>query len=54
MVLIDINMPENCMECSIRAWESGEEVDYCPVTGYECLSIGRQDACPLKEVDDDM
>lgn len=47
MIMIDMEMPDNCCECRIRAYDEDE---YCPWTGIVCLSIGRQDKCPLSKV----
>ena len=54
MVLIDIEMPKNCLVCPIKAWEEGENYYVCPITGIMCLNIGRQNDCPLMEVEDAM
>ena len=45
--VVRMEMPENCCECQIRQedYEMGEE--FCPFTGVECLSIGRQNNCPI-------
>lgn len=45
--VVRIEMPENCCECQLRQedYDTGEE--FCPFTGVECLSIGRQDNCPI-------
>lgn len=46
-VVVRMEMPENCCECQLRQedYEMGEE--FCPFTGVECLSIGRQNNCPI-------
>lgn len=46
-VVVRMEMPENCCECQLRQedYDTGEE--FCPFTGVECLSIGRQDNCPI-------
>lgn len=48
MLIIDMPMPKNCCECDLRQdnFDRGEQ--YCPFTGVECLSIGRQAKCPIK------
>ena len=45
--VVRMEMPENCCECQLRQedFDTGEE--FCPFTGVECLSIGRQDNCPI-------
>lgn len=45
-----MTMPKNCQECKIKAWEEGFNVYVCPFSGIPCLSIGRQDDCPLVEL----
>lgn len=46
-VVVRMEMPENCCECQLRQedFDTGEE--FCPFTGVECLSIGRQNNCPI-------
>ena len=46
-VVVRMEMPQNCCECPLRQedYDTGEE--FCPFTGVECLSIGRQDNCPI-------
>lgn len=46
-VVVRMDMPENCCECQLRQedFDTGEE--FCPFTGVECLSIGRQNNCPI-------
>ena len=46
----DMEMPESCFECKIKAWEEGFNEYACPFSGIPCLSIGRQDDCPLVEL----
>ena len=45
--VVRMEMPENCCECQLRQedYEMGDE--FCPFTGVECLSIGRQNNCPI-------
>ena len=45
--VVRMEMPQNCCECQLRQedYDAGEE--FCPFTGVECLSIGRQDNCPI-------
>ena len=50
MILID-KMPENCLECMLKSYDENEYDYYCPFTNITCLSIGRQDNCPLKSAD---
>ena len=50
MIRIDIDMPKNCLECMfVQDNEDGGES--CVFTNVMCLSVGRQDACPLIEMD---
>jgi len=53
VVVIGMEMPKNCMECKIKQYVDYEN-DYsvCPFSDVMCLSIGRQDACPLGELPD--
>ena len=45
--VVRMEMPQNCCECQLRKedYDTGEE--FCPFTGVECLSIGRQNNCPI-------
>ena len=45
--VVRMEMPQNCCGCQLRMedYDTGEE--FCPFTGVECLSIGRQDNCPI-------
>ena len=45
-----MKMPKNCLECEIKAWEEGFSEYVCPFSGIICLSIGKQDDCPLVEL----
>lgn len=45
-----MEMPENCLDCKIKQYDEYEDDCICPFSGVMCLSIGRQDACPLVEV----
>ena len=45
-----IEMPENCLDCKIKQYSRYEGECVCPFSRVACLSIGRQDACPLVEV----
>lgn len=45
-----MKMSKNCLECEIKAWEEGFSEYVCPFSGIPCLSIGRQDDCPLVEL----
>lgn len=47
MIQIDMDMPDNCEVCPIKAWE--EEGYVCPFSGIPALNIGRQLDCPLRE-----
>ena len=44
-----MKMPENCWECEIKQYDEYEEDYVCPFrfSGVVCLTIGRQDSCPL-------
>ena len=48
MLIIDMKMPKNCCECDLRQDDFDRGEQYCPFTGIECLSIGRQAKCPIK------
>lgn len=45
-----MKMPKNCLECEIKAWGEDFNEHVCPFSGILCLSIGRQDDCPLVEL----
>lgn len=45
-----MQMPKNCLECDIRGYDANAGEEYCPFTQIECLSIGRQNECPLVEI----
>ena len=45
-----MEMPKNCCECEIRAYDANAGEEYCPFSQMECLSIGLQKNCPLVEV----
>ena len=47
-----MKMPENCMDCKIKQYDELENYHVCPFSGVMCLSIGRQDACPLVALPD--
>ena len=49
-VLIDMDMPSNCEECPVKAFDPGEDDYVCPFSGVATLNIGRQDSCPMREV----
>lgn len=40
-------VPENCCECELRQDDFDRGEEFCPFTGVECLSIGRQANCPI-------
>lgn len=42
-----MKMPKNCCECEIRSYDANAGEEYCPFSQIVCLSIGRQDNCPL-------
>lgn len=43
-----MKMPNNCMECDIKAED--DDGPYCPFTKVMALNIGIQNDCPLVEV----
>ena len=45
-----MEMPKNCLECELKALGALLDEYYCPITKIDCLSIGRQNDCPLEEV----
>ena len=45
-----MEMPKNCFECEIRAYDANAGEEFCPFSQIVCLSIGIQDNCPLVEV----
>ena len=45
-----MEMPTNCEECAIKAWDTEDYV--CPFSGISTLCISRQDSCPLIPVPD--
>lgn len=50
VLIRNMEMPKNCWECSL----SDIDDDYgrcCLFSGIACLSIGRQDNCPLIEIE---
>ena len=40
-------VPENCCECELRQNDFDRGTEYCPFTGVDCLSIGRQANCHI-------
>ena len=49
VIVKGMEMPKNCWECSL----SDIDDDYgrcCLYSGIACLTIGRQDNCPLVEI----
>ena len=52
VVVKGMEMPENCMDCKIKQYNEYEDYCVCPFSGVMCLSIGRQDACPLVALPD--
>lgn len=46
VIVKGMNMPKNCCLCELKVFDD-EGIDYCPFTNVMCLSIGRQDDCPL-------
>ena len=48
VIIKGMEMPENCVMCSIKAWD--EDGYVCPFSGIMCLNIGRQADCPLVEL----
>lgn len=47
-----MEMPKNCMDCKIKQYDEFGNYHVCPFSGVMCLSIGRQDACPLVALPD--
>lgn len=47
MIMIDSDMPDNCVECRLSTWDG--EGYACPFSGIPALNIGRQVDCPLIE-----
>lgn len=45
-----MEMPKNCLECSFKFVDIKYGDGCCLFTGIVCLSIGRQDRCPLIEI----
>lgn len=50
VIIKGMKMPKNCLECEIKTWDEGLNEFVCPFSGIDCLSIGRQDDCPLVEL----
>lgn len=52
-ILIDMEMPDNCIDCQLIAEEyTGAGVYECVWLQKKCLRNQRRKDCPLKEVDD--
>ena len=45
-----MDMPNDCCQCKLARYDDYENETFCPFTDVMCLSIGRQDNCPLEEV----
>lgn len=45
-----MEMPKNCLECEIRAYDANAGEEYCPFSQMNCISIGLQKNCPLVKV----
>ena len=45
-----MEMPKNCFECEIRAYDANAGEEFCPFSGMGCPSIELQKNCPLVEV----
>jgi len=50
VLIMGMKMPKDCLECEIKAWEEDFDGYVCPFSRIPCLSIGRQDDCPLVEL----
>ena len=50
VIVKGMEFPENCLKCDLRGYDANAGEEYCPFTQVECLSIGRQEACPLVEL----
>ena len=48
-----MKMPKNCLECSFKFVDIKYGDGCCLFTGIVCLSVGRQDKCPLQPIDDE-
>ena len=44
-----MEMPTDCCQCKLARYDDYENETFCPFTNVMCLSIGRQDDCPLEE-----
>ena len=47
MIILNIDMPKNCLECKLSVWNEDFEDIECPFTHVTCLNIGRQAECPI-------
>ena len=45
-----MDMPNDCCQCKLARYDDYENETFCPFTDVMCLSIGRQDNCPLEEL----
>ena len=52
VIVRGMEMPETCIDCEIKQYDEYEDDCVCPFSGVVCLSIGRQDDCPLFELKD--
>ena len=50
ILIRDMEMPTDCCQCKLARYDDYENETFCPFTDVMCLSIGRQDDCPLEEV----
>ncbi len=50
VIVKGMKFPENCLKCDLRSYDANAGEEYCPFTQVECLRIGRQESCPLREI----
>ena len=50
VLIRDMEMPSDCCQCKLARYDDYENETFCPFTDVMCLSIGRQNDCPLEEV----
>ena len=47
MIILNIDMPKNCLECKLAIFDEDFNDTICPFTKVTCLNIGRQAECPI-------
>ena len=50
LIINGMDMPNDCCQCKLARYDDYENETFCPFTDVMCLSIGRQDNCPLEEL----